>query len=65
MITTCATKRVRHITTKAESHKSMRFKYVLEESGDFGVFRSLLSAKLHRRVSCLDMDGDLSTVRLI
>ncbi|KAF3498098.1 hypothetical protein DY000_02053265 [Brassica cretica] len=31
----------------------------LEESGDFGVFWSLLSAKLHRHVRCLAMDGDL------
>ena len=36
----------------------------LEESGDFGVFWSLLSAELHRRVRCLAMDGDLPTVRL-
>ena len=36
----------------------------MEESGDFGVFWSLLSAELHRRVRCLAMDGDLPTVRL-
>ncbi|KAF3607546.1 hypothetical protein DY000_02046882 [Brassica cretica] len=36
----------------------------LEESGDFGVFWSLLSAELRRPVRCLGMDGDLSTVRL-
>ncbi|KAF2534680.1 hypothetical protein F2Q70_00029814 [Brassica cretica] len=36
----------------------------LEESGDFGVFWSLLSAKLHSCVRCLAMDGDLFTVRL-
>ncbi|KAF2534679.1 hypothetical protein F2Q70_00029815 [Brassica cretica] len=33
----------------------------LEESGDFGVFWSLLSAKLHSCVRCLAMDGDLFT----
>ncbi|KAF3496718.1 hypothetical protein DY000_02054289 [Brassica cretica] len=33
----------------------------LEESGDFGVFWSLLSVELHRRVRCLAMDGDLPT----
>ena len=37
----------------------------LEESGDFGVFWSLLSAELHRHVRCVAMDGDLPTVRLI
>ena len=37
----------------------------LEESGDFGVFWSLLSAELHRRVIGLSMDEDLPTVRLI
>ncbi|WZZ70962.1 hypothetical protein YC2023_082332 [Brassica napus] len=36
----------------------------LEESGDFGVFWSLLSAKLHSCVRCLAVDGDLFTVRL-
>ncbi|KAF2598582.1 hypothetical protein F2Q68_00010707 [Brassica cretica] len=41
-----------------------RFRDDLEESGDFGVFWSLLSAELHRRIRCLDMDGDLPTVRL-
>ncbi|KAF3533896.1 hypothetical protein DY000_02040941 [Brassica cretica] len=35
-----------------------------EECGDFGVFWSLLSAELHRRVRCLVMDGDLPTFRL-
>ena len=30
----------------------------LEECGDLGVFRSLFSAELHRRVRCLAMDGD-------
>ena len=33
----------------------------LNESGDFGVFWSLLSVELHRRVRCLAMDGDLPT----
>ena len=37
----------------------------MEESNDFGVFWSLLSVELHRRVRCLAMDGDLPTVRLI
>ncbi|KAF2597883.1 hypothetical protein F2Q68_00010709 [Brassica cretica] len=41
-----------------------RFRDDLEESGDFGVFWSLLSAELHRRIRCLAMDGDLPTVRL-
>ena len=41
-----------------------RFMDDLEESGDFGVFWSLLSAELHRRVRYLAMDGDLSNVRL-
>ena len=36
----------------------------MEESGDFGVFWSLLSAELHIRVRCLAMDGYLPTVRL-
>ena len=36
----------------------------LKEIGDFGVFWSLLSAELHRRVTCLAMDGDLTTVIL-
>ena len=36
----------------------------LEDCGDFSVFWSLLCAELHRRVRCLAMDGDLSTVRL-
>ncbi|KAF3585521.1 hypothetical protein F2Q69_00027801 [Brassica cretica] len=40
------------------------FRDDLEESGDFGVFWSLLSAELRRPVRCLGMDGDLSTVRL-
>ncbi|KAF2609099.1 hypothetical protein F2Q68_00044061 [Brassica cretica] len=35
-----------------------------EECGDFGVFWSLLSAELHRRIIGLAMDGDLPTVRL-
>ncbi|KAF2551252.1 hypothetical protein F2Q68_00035473 [Brassica cretica] len=42
----------------------LRFRDDLEESGDFGVFWSLLSAKLHRYVRCLAMAGDLPTVRL-
>ncbi|KAF3515844.1 hypothetical protein DY000_02061581 [Brassica cretica] len=33
----------------------------LEETGDFGVFWSLLSAKLHKRVRCLAMDGEFTT----
>ena len=37
------------------------FRDDLEESGDFGVFWSFLSAKLHRHVRCLAMDRDLST----
>ncbi|KAF2589340.1 hypothetical protein F2Q70_00038902 [Brassica cretica] len=41
-----------------------RFRYILEESGDFGAFWSLLSAELHRRVRCSDMDADLPTVKL-
>ncbi|KAF3563825.1 hypothetical protein DY000_02015087 [Brassica cretica] len=40
------------------------FRDDLEECADFGVFWSLLSAELHRRVRCLAMDGDLHTVRL-
>ena len=36
----------------------------MEESGNFGVFWSLLSAELHIRVRCLAMDGELPTVRL-
>ncbi|KAF3536560.1 hypothetical protein F2Q69_00022880 [Brassica cretica] len=36
----------------------------LEECGNFGVFWSILSAKLHRRNRCLAIDGDLPTVRL-
>ena len=36
----------------------------LDKCGDFGVFWSLLTAEVHRRVICLSMDGDLSTVRL-
>ena len=36
----------------------------MEESGDFGVFWSLLSAELHRLVRWLAMFGDLATVRL-
>ena len=36
----------------------------MEECGDFGVFWSLLSAELHRRVRCLAIDVDLHTVRL-
>ena len=36
----------------------------LEECGDFGVFCSLLSVYLHRRVRCLAMDEDLPTFRL-
>ncbi|KAF2533251.1 hypothetical protein F2Q70_00029901 [Brassica cretica] len=36
----------------------------LEECGDFGVFWSLLSAELHRRVRCLAVDGYLPTVIL-
>ncbi|KAF3574799.1 hypothetical protein F2Q69_00059727 [Brassica cretica] len=40
------------------------FRDNLEECGDFGVFWSLLSAKLHGRVRCLAMDGDLPTIRL-
>ncbi|KAF3559975.1 hypothetical protein F2Q69_00015493 [Brassica cretica] len=36
----------------------------LEECGDFGVFWSLLSAELFRRVRCLAMDEDLPTIRL-
>ena len=36
----------------------------LEESGFFGVFWSLLSAELHRRVRCLAMEGDIDTVSL-
>ena len=41
-----------------------RFRNDLEESGDFGVFWSFLSAELHRRIKCLAMDGGLPTVRL-
>ena len=41
-----------------------RFRDYLEESGDFGVFWSLFSVELHRRVRCLAMYGDLPTVRL-
>ena len=40
------------------------FRDDLEECGDFDVFWTLLSAELHRRVRCLAMCGDLSTVRL-
>ncbi|KAG5375940.1 hypothetical protein IGI04_040536 [Brassica rapa subsp. trilocularis] len=40
------------------------FRDDLEESGDFGVFWSLFSAELHRRVRCLAMDGDILIVRL-
>ena len=36
----------------------------MEESGDFDVFWSLLSEKLHRRVRFLTMDGDLTPVIL-
>ena len=36
----------------------------MEECGDFGVFWSLLSVELYRRVRCLAMDGDISTVIL-
>ena len=36
----------------------------MEECGDFGVFWSLLSAELHRRIRYLAMYGDLPTVRL-
>ncbi|KAF3527260.1 hypothetical protein DY000_02040932 [Brassica cretica] len=36
----------------------------LEECGDFGVFWSLLSVELYRRVRCLAMDGDISTAIL-
>ncbi|KAF3603107.1 hypothetical protein F2Q69_00035178 [Brassica cretica] len=46
------------------SNKSGRFRDDLEESGDFGVFWSLLSAELYRRIRCLAMDGDLIIVRL-
>ncbi|KAF2537317.1 hypothetical protein F2Q68_00021161 [Brassica cretica] len=42
--------------------ESSRSRDDLEECGDFGVFWSLLSAELHRRVRCLAMDGDLLTV---
>ncbi|KAF2593133.1 hypothetical protein F2Q70_00043291 [Brassica cretica] len=41
------------------------FRDYLEESGDFGVFWSLLSAELHIHVRCLAMDVDITTVRLI
>ncbi|KAG5415449.1 hypothetical protein IGI04_003016 [Brassica rapa subsp. trilocularis] len=37
----------------------LKFRYVLEESGDFGVFWSPLSAELHIHVRCLTMYGDL------
>ncbi|KAF2615184.1 hypothetical protein F2Q70_00012935 [Brassica cretica] len=47
------------------SNKSGRFRDDLEESGDFGVFWSLSSAELHRRVRCLAMDGELPTIILI
>ncbi|KAF3587014.1 hypothetical protein F2Q69_00027218 [Brassica cretica] len=43
-----------------ESVSIYRFKDDLEESSDFGIFWSLLSAELHRRIRCLAMDGDLS-----
>ncbi|KAF3530372.1 hypothetical protein DY000_02040988 [Brassica cretica] len=48
---------------RLNSWKSVQswFRYVLEKYGDFGVFRG---AELHRRVRCLAMDGDLSTVIL-
>ena len=36
-----------------------RFRYVLENFGDFGAF---LGAKLHRRIICLAVDVDLPTV---
>ncbi|KAF2530315.1 hypothetical protein F2Q70_00029277 [Brassica cretica] len=42
-----------------------KFRDDLEESGDFGVFWSLLSAELHRRIRYLAMYGDLPAVRLI
>ena len=38
--------------------------YYLEESGNFGVFWSLLSEELHRHVKSLAMYGDLPTVIL-
>ncbi|KAF3489028.1 hypothetical protein F2Q69_00055692 [Brassica cretica] len=41
-----------------------RFRDDSEESGDFGVFWSLLSAELHRCIRCLAIDGDFLTVRL-
>ncbi|KAF3560533.1 hypothetical protein DY000_02015754 [Brassica cretica] len=43
------------------NQKILWFKDDLEESGDFGVFWSLLRAELNRRVRCLAMDGDFST----
>ena len=56
---------LRYIYYDIESIYSVyRFRDDLEESGDFGVFWSLLSAELRRPVRCLGMDGDLSTVRL-
>ena len=54
-----------YIYYNIESIQSIyRFRDDLEESGDFGVFWSLLSAELHIRVRCLTIDGDLTTVRL-
>ncbi|KAF2535146.1 hypothetical protein F2Q70_00004515 [Brassica cretica] len=47
----------RYVATDREAW----FRDDLEESGDFGVFWSLLSAELHRRVRCMAMDGDLPT----
>ena len=36
----------------------------MEECGDYGVFWTHLSAELDRRVRCLAIDGDLTTVIL-
>ena len=56
---------LRYISYDTESIQSVCwFRDDLEESGDFGVFWSLFSAELHRRVRCLAMDGDIPTVRL-
>ncbi|KAF2563306.1 hypothetical protein F2Q70_00017167 [Brassica cretica] len=46
---------------EVEAFVKMRFMDDLEETGDFGVFWSLLSAELHRRIRCLAMGGDLTT----
>ncbi|KAG5410958.1 hypothetical protein IGI04_007277 [Brassica rapa subsp. trilocularis] len=60
----CPQPRVQEPRLEMGKGRGLRFRDDLEESDDFGVIWSLLSAELHRRVRCIAMDGDLPTVRL-